>query len=125
MTENSEASVALAQAQQQVRDEFAKIPDSEEMTVKVCEKLQQTYDNPPIVDFEFLLNKPFTADEVRVCLFKPREDQVLYLVQGLKVGLTLPKGHNIRKLASLLLTLIYLVHRWVVSTRCFVHDIVA
>ena len=113
LSAHEEALNALEEAKRQVREEFHKIPDSQEMTIKVCEKLQQTFDNPPVSDFEFFANKPFSADEVRVCLFKPRVEQIPFLVQGLRVGLNMAKGHNLRKLASLLLTLVYLVHRYV------------
>lgn len=94
-----------------VRQEFANVPDNEGLIRKVTDKLCQTYENPPVKDFEVVIQKPFTTDEVRTALFAPLEDQIPYYSSLLLASVEAPIGHPLIKTGSLLLTLIYLIHR--------------
>jgi hypothetical protein len=101
----------LQEAIDVIKKEFENVPDSEQLTEKVVAKLQQTYDAPPVKDFEVVVNKPFTADEVRTTLFAPQENQIPYYSVILLAAIEAPIGHPLSKTGSLLLTLMYLIHR--------------
>lgn len=94
-----------------VREEFQKIPDSEELTKKVCTKLQGTFDDPPIEDFEFVCQRAFSLEELRTLVFSPRDEQISAYTELLLVSTSYPAEHRLRKTAGVLLTLIYLIHR--------------
>lgn len=94
--------------------EFEQLPDSKELSEKVCKKLQNTYDNPPKRDFEILLQKVFSDDELRLFLFDPLDFQIEYFSRGIKNSLQFPAENPLRKAGSLLLTIIYLYHRYCV-----------
>ena len=102
---------SLDHAVKLVREEFARLPDGDAVAEKVLQKLQQTFDHPPTSDYEIIMHKNFTDDEVRCALFHPNVDQVWYYSAVFSVGLSLPSDHKYRKLLSLHLTLIYLIHR--------------
>jgi hypothetical protein len=95
-----------------VSKEFESLPDSGEMISKLKQKFTATFENPPVIDFEMFAQKRFAGDEVRIALFRPLPEQVPYYAKGLIAGSNAPKDHSLRKTASLLLTLIYLVHRY-------------
>ena len=94
-----------------IREEFGKIPDGESLIEKVTAKLQKTFDEPPLEDFEFAVRKTFTREELQTALFKPLDEQVAYYPAILNAGVAAPSDHPVKKTASLALTLIYLVHR--------------
>ncbi len=102
---------ALEYASEHVREEFSKLPDSGEVTEKVLNKLRNTFENPPTSGFEAIIHKTFTDDEVRVALFQPSVEQVWIYVALLEVGIAAPLNHSFRKLMSLVLSLIFLIHR--------------
>ena len=92
--------------------EFENFPDSKEMIEKLSQKFAATFNNPPVTDFEIFCAKRFTEDEVRIALFRPLPEQIGYYAKGLLAGLNAPKDHPLRKTASILLTLVYLAHRY-------------
>ena len=112
MSSSAEVTHALEVALKKVSDEFKDMPDGNEMTEKITAKFVQTCNSPPIKEFEFLLRKPFTEDEVCMVLFQPREEQIEYFPVMLAVIASLPESHPIKKIAPLLVSLLFLVHRY-------------
>lgn len=51
-------------------------PDGKKLLEKITISFQKQYMNPPIGEFENMLQKNFTIDEVRCALFKPNEEQI-------------------------------------------------
>jgi hypothetical protein len=100
-----------------VREEFSKLPDGYDVSNRVVLKLQGTFDRPPVGDYEFIIRKTFTEDEVRSVLFQPTPDQVWYFTAVFTAGLAVPKDHSFRRLLSLHLTLVFLIHRYAISWR--------
>jgi len=98
-------------ALQLIGKEFESLTDGKLLTEKVTTKLQATFDHPPKEDFEFIVHKNFTEDELRITLFNPRVEQIAHLAKCLQVSVNVPSDHRLRKLGGLILTLIYLVHR--------------
>lgn len=96
-----------------IREEFEKIPDGGPLIEKVSSRLQKTYDEPPIEDFEFATRKTFTKEELQTALFHPLDEQIAYYPALLTVSASTGPEHSVRKTASLILTLVYLVHRLV------------
>jgi aspartyl/asparaginyl beta-hydroxylase (cupin superfamily) len=95
-----------------VRNEFSKLPDDgDAISEKVCNKLKTTFEKPPTAEFEAIIHKNFSDDEVRVVLFNPSIDQAWFYVAILQVGAAVPVHHNFRKLMSLALSLIFMIHR--------------
>jgi hypothetical protein len=108
---SQEVTHALELALRKVAEEFKNLPDGQEMTDKISDKFEHTCNNPPTKDFEFLLGKPFTDNEVCIAMFCPREEQIEYfstLLAGLQ---ELPATHPVQKLGPLLISLLFLVHR--------------
>lgn len=103
-----------------VKKEFENVPENDSLIEKVVGKLQQTNDNPPIKDFEVVINKPFTLDEVRTVLFAPLEEQIPYYSLMLTAAFDSPIGHPLKKTGSLLITLVYLIHRYDIKVRRFI-----
>ena len=94
-----------------VAAEFKDMTDGSEMIAKISKRFKDAYREPPTKDFEFVLQKAFTDDEVRVALFKPKEEQIDHYVKLLTAISQLPAAHPLSKLLSLLISLIFLVHR--------------
>jgi hypothetical protein len=94
-----------------VKLEFANLPNKDEFVEKVAARLTKTYHSPPVKDFEILFQKPFTDDEVRTALFSPLDTQVKFYPMMLLVSSEIPASNPIKKTASLMLTLIFLLHR--------------
>jgi hypothetical protein len=46
--------------------------------IELENKFEITFNSPPIKEFEFLINKYFSIDEVRIALFDPKEEQIKY-----------------------------------------------
>jgi len=75
----------------------------------IIKSFKAVFDKPPVAEFEAVLQKPFAPDEVRVCLFGPREDQVRYYVLLLDIAPEAPEG--LLKVRSHILSLMFLQHR--------------
>ena len=112
MSSSSLVTTSLEYALNRVAVEFKDMTDGQEMIDKITIKFEHTCNNPPTKDFEFLLRKPFTDDEVCVALFKPRDEQVEYFAALLVAIQSLPGNHPTQKLAPLLVSLLFLVHRY-------------
>ena len=111
MSTSSEATQALNAALKRVEDEFKNVPDRQEMIDKITTKFVQTSNAPPRQEFEFILSKAFTDDEVCICLYNPREEQIAYYPRLLVASHGAPSGHPLTKLAPILISLLFLVHR--------------
>lgn len=111
MSKLSNAELAFQYVTDCVRDEYKDITDGEELSLKILAKFQFAYDNPPLEGFEFLFQKPFSIDEIRVALFNPIDEQIKYYPIILNASTNIPVGHPIEILRPLALSLIYLVHR--------------
>ncbi len=107
----TEAGDALAHAVKMMEEGFKNVPDGTEMVQRLSERFSAAYRSPPVEDFEFLLNKRFSNDEVRIALFKPREEQFMYYSLILSLTAALPADHKLDKIKSLVLTLMFLVHK--------------
>jgi hypothetical protein len=59
---------------------YEDIPDGKKLLEKITVSFQKTYNNPPIADFENILQKNFTIHEVRCALFRPSVEQVRCVV---------------------------------------------
>ncbi len=94
-----------------ISKEFENMPDGKQILEKLIQRFTSMFENPPQQDFEFFGCKRFALDEIRITLFRPLPDQVTFFSRGLLAGLNAPKDHSLKKTSSLLLTLIYLVHR--------------
>uniref|UniRef100_A0A7S3HEQ3 Uncharacterized protein n=1 Tax=Spumella elongata TaxID=89044 RepID=A0A7S3HEQ3_9STRA len=81
------------------------------MVDKITAKFVNSSNAPPRQEFEFILSKAFTDDEVCICLFNPREEQVAYYPKLLAASHGAPADHPLTKLAPLLVSLLFLVHR--------------
>jgi len=103
----------LLPALKAVQEEFGKMPNSEELVEKVSAKFRSTCSAPPIEDFEFALQKNFSSLEVCTALFSPLEEQIPYYSTLWSLSLSLLEAQNLKKTASLMLSLVYLVHRYV------------
>jgi hypothetical protein len=111
MLKLSDAENAFQYVKGCVKDEYKDITDGEELSLKIINKFEIAYNNPPIEGFEFLFQKPFSIDEIRVALFNPLDEQIKYYPIILNASANIPIGHPIEKLRPLVLSLIYLIHR--------------
>jgi hypothetical protein len=59
-----------------VEQEYHDVQDGSTLWEKIKKKLWETFSSPPTTEFETILRKNFTDDEVRVALFKPLDDQI-------------------------------------------------
>ena len=68
------------QAYQHATAEVTKVykdtPEDEKLLEKVLMSFERHVKNPPILDFELILQKNFTIEEVICALFKPTDEQV-------------------------------------------------
>lgn len=112
MNSSTEATQALNEALKRVDDEFKEVPEGQDMIDKITSKFVQSCNAPPRQEFEFILSKSFTDDEVCICLFNPREEQIAYYPGLLIASHDAPLGHPLTKLAPLLISLLFLVHRY-------------
>jgi hypothetical protein len=101
-----------------IREEYGAISagagggDPEEMISNIVTKFESVYSNPPAATFETVLNETFPDNEtLRSLLFAPAECDVWLFVSGLGNDCVLETPEE-NKLRSLLLALIYLVHRY-------------
>jgi hypothetical protein len=112
MNSSTEATHALNYALKRVEEEFKEVADGQEMIEKITNKFVQTCNEPPVADFEFVLHKRFTNDEVCIALFQPRIEQIPYFSDLLIASNNIPKGHQLTKLCPLIVSLLFLVHRY-------------
>ena len=118
MNSAQEAQEALEKAKQRVRDDYGAmgVEDSSELASKIEASFQAAFDRPPVEEFEMVLQRNFSPDEVRVCLFNPREEQIKFYTP-LMVAANAPeidrleKDHQLKKLKPLMLSLVFLLHR--------------
>lgn len=102
----------LLPALKAAQEEFGKMPNSEELVEKVSNKFRSTCNAPPIEDFEFALQKNFSSLEVCTILFSPLEEQIPYYSTLWSLSQSLSAVHNLKKTATLMLSLVYLIHRY-------------
>ena len=83
--------------------EFAELPDGTSLVVKIKERLDEIHARPPLNECQNCLQLPsLTNEELRGILFYPSLNQVKYY------ALLLAN----KKLCSMSLTLIFLLHRY-------------
>ena len=51
-------------------------PDGQRLLDTILQSFDRHFKNPPIRDFELLLQRNFATEEIRCALFKPNEDQI-------------------------------------------------
>jgi len=107
---SSAATDALSYALKKVEEEFKDLPDGDEMIEKITSKFVATSNDPPRLDFEFVMQRPFTNDEVCVALFRPDQEQISYFALLLAAAQETPIGHPLTRTCPLLVSLIFLVH---------------
>lgn len=99
-----------------IRDEYDKMGGEEgkDLAARIIRGLQVSFDSPPIAEFENVLRKRFTPDEVRVAIFQPQDEQIGYYPLLLLAAEAASEGHPLNKLQGLLLSTIFLLHkrRW-------------
>jgi hypothetical protein len=123
-----EAFAAFKAAQERVRSNYKDVgEDSDMLAERIISSFQAAFDKPPIEAFEMILQKAMTADEVRVALFAPREEQVKYYPILLMAGIQpevkgLEESHPILRLKSLVLSTIFLLHKY--SWKGFLEEFV-
>ena len=123
----------LNYAIKQIEQEYKDIPDSDNIVEKVIDRIIQASNNPPINDFELILNIKFdNKDEINTILFHPttekhyqyyamflnksqQQQQQYYLNNENDNKNNIINNDNsnnsISKTCSLLITLIFLIHR--------------
>lgn len=118
----------LNYAIKQIEQEYKDIPDSDNIVEKVIDRIIQASNNPPINDFELILNVKFEdRDDINTILFHPITDkhyqyyamflnkaQQLYYLNDENNNINNDNNKNnnsISKTCSLLITLIFLIHR--------------
>lgn len=104
------ANDALDHVIEGVESEFKNVVDGEAMTKKVTERFRDAFNCPPVTEFEFLFHKNFTDEEVIVALFQPQEEQMSYFPLILEAAVA-PSPVPLTNLRSLVLSLVFLVHR--------------
>lgn len=124
----------LNYAIKQIEQEYKDIPDSDNIVEKVIDRIIQASNNPPINDFELILNIKFdNRDDINTILFHPttekhyqyyamflnksqqQQQQQYYLNNENDNNKIINNDNNynnsISKTCSLLITLIFLIHR--------------
>ena len=97
-----------------IRTEYAKMGDAQEgreLADRIIRGLQTSFDQPPVEEFEQILHKRMSADEVRIAVFEPLEDQIQYYPILLMATEAAPEEHPLRKVQGLVLSSIFLIHR--------------
>eukprot|EP00605_Chrysophyceae_sp_TOSAG23-4_P002170 GSChrysophyteH1.ASY1.ANO1.2398.1 assembled CDS len=112
------AEEALASAKAKVRADYKNVGlDSEKLADRICQSFQNAYDKPPVEEFQQILRKNVTEDEVRVTLFAPQEEQVkFYPVRNLE------ESHPLVRMKALVLSTMFLLHRF--SWKNFLEEFV-
>ena len=125
-----EAEKALRAAQAKIRKDYTEKdvgPDADMLAERICKSFQAAFDKPPMDEFQQILQKNMSEDEVRVCLFAPREEQVRYYPLLLLAGAQpevrrLGDTHPMVRLKSLILSTLFLLHRF--SWKGFLEEFV-
>jgi hypothetical protein len=106
---------ALKKAISLIEDEYfgnkSEESPSKELIAQIKHVFQSTFDNPPLSEFEFFLRKTFTLEEIRITLFSPSDEQVVYyscLLTGIRQNVS---AKNFGKLKNTILSFIFLLHR--------------
>ena len=74
-----EAKKALESAREKVSADYASIgADGVELSGKIIQSFESAFERPPVEEFEMILQRNFSKDEVRVCMFAPKEEQIKY-----------------------------------------------
>jgi hypothetical protein len=90
--------------------------DASELASRILASFQSAFDRPPCEEFEMILQRNFSEDEVRVCMFAPTEDQIKFY-PALMTAANAPEvdkldqDHALKKLKPLMLSLVFLLHR--------------
>ena len=110
---SSAARAAFDHAVEEVRKDYKDIEDGSALLEKIVTSFEKTFANPHVTDFERIIGKTFTREEVIVALFHPREEQIRYYPIILHVTTQLPKGSTFvdSRTQGMVLSLIFLVHR--------------
>ena len=62
-----------------IRAEYEQLgSDGKVLSDRIIRGLELTHDSPPVAEFEAVLRKAFTPEEVRVAIFHPQEEQICY-----------------------------------------------
>ena len=100
-----------------IRKDYSEMgADGKELGDRLIGSFVSTYSKPPTEEFEQILQRNFTDDEVRVALFKPRDEQIkfypiLLLCADQEEIKKLDELHPLSKLKALVLSTIFLFHR--------------
>ena len=105
------ANDALDHVIEGVELEFKNVVDGGTMTKKISDRFRDTFNCPPVTEFEFLFHKTFSDDEVIVALFQPQEEQMAFFALILEAAMV-PSPVSLANLRSLVLSLIFLIHRY-------------
>ncbi len=122
------AEEALASAKAKVRADYKNVGlDSEKLADRICQSFQNAYDKPPVEEFQQILRKNVTEDEVRVTLFAPQEEQVKFYPVLLLAGCqpevrNLEESHPLVRMKALVLSTMFLLHRF--SWKNFLEEFV-
>lgn len=112
MNVSSALDSALDSALAIIRKDYEEMQDGQEMLKKITEKFSNIAIKPPRDEFELLLGKNFSDDEVLVALFQPLEEQYQYYSSILMNTHNFPATHPLGKVRHLALSLMFLVHRY-------------
>lgn len=107
MSRSREACVALDYVTAAVQREFNDVAEDAAM---ITDSFRDVFRKPPVREFEYLFHKKFTEDEVIVSLFHPKEEQFTYFPKILQAS-SQPSVIPLGNLRSLVLSLVFLVHR--------------
>lgn len=111
MDTTKDISAAMNSALESIRKDYEELQDGEEMTKKIGLKFSKIVEAPPREEFELLIGKNFSNDEVLIALFRPQEEQYKYYPLILANTHNSPADHPLGKLRHLALSLMFLVHR--------------
>lgn len=107
----------LNYAIKQIEQEYKDIPDSDNIVEKVIDRIIQASNNPPINDFELIFSIKFDdREEINTILFHPSTDKhyqyyAMFLNKSQQQYFLNNNDNSISKTCSLLITLIFLIHR--------------
>lgn len=68
--------VAYQHALAKVREAYKDIPDGDGLLAKIVTSFEKQFKNPPTRDFEVILQKNFTTEEIRCAMFQPTDEQI-------------------------------------------------
>lgn len=94
-----------------VNEEFAKLPDHDQLIGKFEQKMRQMVVSPPTGDLEITTGRVFSAEEARTVLLQPSPAHAACYARVFAASIAAPADSSLHKTRTLLLTLHYLVHR--------------